>query len=153
MCILSQSELLSSSSFLPLYFSFLCLLVVFCLFLHSLTHLSPLWILTRYWAPQFWACTLRLFFKKGSCALDKNPFSSHFPLFLMLPLHPPLSEVVHPVIYWVDIACQVLYGHCKYIITSLHTTTYEGKPVTSYFIQEKNRAWCKLPQSLELVSR
>ena len=71
----------------------------------------------------------------------------------MLPLHPPLSEVVHAIIYWVGIAYQVLYGHCIYIITSLHTTTYEGKPVTSYFIQEKNRAQCKLPQSLELMSK
>ena len=45
------------------------------------------------------------------------------PLSFMLPLHLLLSEVVHVIIYWVDIMCQALYCHCIYIITSVHTTT------------------------------
>lgn len=52
-----------------------------------------------------------------------------FPSFLHAATPSSLSEVVHAIIYWVDTACQVLYGHCIYIITSLHATTYEGEPL------------------------
>lgn len=106
--------------FFSLSLCFLYLLAIFPFFFHSLTQSSPIWILTRYWAAQFWACDLCLFFKEGSYALVENPFSSYFPplLHATTPSSPLWSCACYHLLSRYYVPGPVLSLHIYYYINS-----------------------------------